>query len=65
MNDIFIEVTDSSSEFDGKFGKIIEDIDRCGIMIIHIFEDNRITFLNEKQFRIVCLDEILWNFKEV
>ena len=65
MNDIFIEVTDNSSEFDGKFGKIIEDIDRCGIMIIRIFEDNRITFLNEKQFRIVCLDEILWNFKEV
>ena len=65
MNDVIIEVVDQNSEFEGKFGKIIEDIDKCGIMVVHIFEDNKITFLNEKQYRIVCTDEILWNFREV
>lgn len=65
MNDVIIEVVDHNSEFEGKFGKIIEDIDKCGFMVVHIFGDNKIAYLNEKQYRVLCVDEILRIFRDV
>jgi len=57
---IYIEVIDQHSKFEGKLGKIVDVFDYCGIMIIELFEENKIIFLDEKQYRIICVDEYLW-----
>ena len=58
MNDI-IEIIDPQSEHDGKIGKIIQELDKCGYLVIQLFGDNKIIFVNEKQLRLLCEDEIL------
>lgn len=58
MNDIYVEIIDPHSEFESSIGIIIYDLDNCGFMIIELIKNKKIVFMNEKQIRIICLDEI-------